>query len=73
MYLVRKILPIMIALSLFCIVVLVGTYAYSGSVIPITGEGRAKDAVTWVMWIFVVSIPVTTLCLILVQLWKGRT
>jgi len=71
MFLVRKLIPILVALSSICGLILVGGYAYSGSIFPVTGEGANKDAVTWVLWALLIGIPILTLCLITVA-WRKK-
>lgn len=68
----RSILETLIVLSMFCLLVLVGGFLYSGSLLPTTGEGESKDVVTWVLWILIIGIPILTFCLIMLALWKRR-
>jgi len=61
----------MAAVSLLCVLILTGGYIYSGSVVPITGEGTDRDAVTWAMWMVIVGIPITTIVLFALKLLGG--
>jgi hypothetical protein len=50
------------AASLFCLVVLVGLFVYSGgTIMPATQGADAMEAAqTWMMWGVVVAVPVIT-------------
>ena len=49
-------------LSCFCVLVLVGLYAYSGSLLPSTeGASQSEALEIWLLWIAVAGVPVTAL------------
>ena len=57
------------ASSLFCLIVLVGGYLYSGSVLPSTQQTyRADLLVKWLLWTVVVGTPAFTGVLWLLRL-----
>jgi hypothetical protein len=63
----------MIGLSSCCLVVLVGVWAYSGSMLPSTEGALSNEVVTiWLFWAALVAVPVLTLCLWVVAVRKAK-
>ena len=60
------------ASSLFCLVVWVGGYLYSGSVLPSTQQTHGLDLlVKWLLWTVVAGTPIFTGVLWLLRLQRG--
>lgn len=62
---------ILTAISILCVMVLIGLYAYSGSFLPNTVQSEGGRAtVTWILWGVVAGIPSLTLVLLIGRWFK---
>jgi hypothetical protein len=63
-----------IGLSSICLFVLVGSWAYSGSLLPSTKGASASAAMAiWLFWAVLISIPAVTLCLWMLAVHRNNT
>ena len=67
---------VMLTLTIFsvvCILILVGGYFYSGSVVPSTSGASPEEARSiWTHWMVIVAIPSVTLALWVLRLATGK-
>jgi uncharacterized membrane protein len=61
-------------ISLFCVMVLIGLYVYSGgSLLPSTQSADGREATqTWLLWVIVVAVPLITTVLWILRLTTRR-
>ena len=63
----------LIGLSSFCLLTLLGLWAYSGSFLPSTSGASIGEALTiWLLWGAVIAIPVATAFLWVQALRRSR-
>lgn len=62
------------ALSVFCGLILIGGYFYSGSLLPSTQGAESAEATgIWIGWSIVAGIPATTFIWWMIWFWnRGR-
>jgi hypothetical protein len=63
------------AVSLLCLMILVGLYFYSGgTILPATnGAGPSETLEIWVSWSVIVAVPMITAALWIIRLWQRRS
>ena len=59
-------------ISVFCIITLVGAYAYGGSILPVHKGGFTSGLVKYVTWLIVASVPIVTIILLLIRYTKSK-
>lgn len=61
----------LLALTPFCVVVLAGLYAYTGTYLPSTGAASAAEEVLiWAMWGVLVAVPAMALAVVIANLLR---
>jgi len=69
----KGLLFVMIILSLYCLLILAGGFAYSDTILPSTqGNSELGVVLVWSGWTVLVAIPIATMLLLVVGLLKRR-
>jgi hypothetical protein len=63
---------VLIGLSGWCLLVLLGVLAYSGHFYPSVALSSVSDVIKWVVFLILVIIPIITVCDLIVRYTRHR-